>query len=60
MRILIGILLIGTVASGTFFFLVAIACLIGQNWISKKDMEKVDELIKKHKKKECEVWLKQY
>ena len=52
MHILIGILLIGTVVSGTLFFVVAIAYLIGQDWISKEDMEKVDELIEKRKRKE--------
>lgn len=52
MRILIGILLVGTVVSGVFLLGAVIDYLTGQDWISKEDMRKVDELIEKRKRKE--------
>lgn len=52
MRILIWIFLIGTAVSGVFLLGAVIDSLTGQDWISKEDMRKVDELIEKRKRKE--------
>lgn len=52
MRMLIWILFIGTVVSGVFLLGVVIDYLTGQDWISKEDIRKADELIEKRKRKE--------